>query len=149
MVSFNIITVPMSLSLVPRILPLLAHAPWSVPEPSYNLSCFSTQLFQGIMYLGQPLIFALLHSWPNLRRPSTVAGLGIMCVALAASSFSTNTTHLILTQGVLYAIGGSVAYAPTILFVDEWFVRRKSFAFGVMWVCWRDSLISKRKRLVC
>lgn len=38
-----------------------------------------------------------------------------------------------------------MAYAPTILFVDEWFVRRKGFAFGVMWVCWGDSLISKRK----
>ena len=86
------------------------------------------------MYLGQPLIFALLYSWPNFRRVSTAVGLGVMCVALAASSFATTTTHLIFTQGVLYAIGGSVAYAPTILFVDEWFVRKKGFAFGVMWV---------------
>ena len=93
------------------------------------------------MYLSQPLIFAILHSWPNTRRLSTVVGLLVMCVALAASSFSKNTTHLILTQGVLNAIGGSVAYAPTILFVDEWFVRRKGFAYAVMWVS-RDILVS-------
>lgn len=97
------------------------------------------------MYLGQPLIFAALHSWPNLRRLSIVVGLGIMCVALAASSFATTTTHLILTQGVLYAIGGGVAYAPTILFVDEWFVRKKGFAFGVMWVSRGDSLTRKEE----
>lgn len=88
------------------------------------------------MYLGQPFIFAVLYRWPNFRRLSTVSGLGIMCIALAASSFSTTTTHLILTQGVLYAIGGGMAYAPIILFLDEWFVRKKGFAFGVMWVCW-------------
>lgn len=36
--------------------------------------------------------------------------------------------------GVGYAIGAGLAYAPTILFLDEWFVVRKGFAYGVMWV---------------
>lgn len=85
------------------------------------------------MYLGLPLTFAMLHRWPNIRRLSTVVGLVVMCIALALSSFSKTTTHLILSQGVLYAIGGSVAYSPTILFIDEWFIKKKGFAFGVMW----------------
>ncbi len=99
------------------------------------------------MYLGLPITFAMLQSWPNFRRLSTVIGLGIMCVALAISSFSTTATHLILTQGVLYAIGGSLAYSPTILFVDEWFVRKKGFAFGVMWVSLRISLNERKYRI--
>lgn len=56
-----------------------------------------------------------------------------MCIALAAASFATNVTHLIITHGVLYAIGGGICYSPTILFVDEWFIQRKGLAFGIMW----------------
>ena len=56
-----------------------------------------------------------------------------MCIALAGSSFSQSIAHLILSQGILYAIGGSLAYCPTIIFVDEWFIKKKGFAYGVMW----------------
>jgi MFS family permease len=86
------------------------------------------------MYLSAPFIFAGLTKWPHLRRTSSVVGLFIMCAALATSSFATKVWHLILAQGVLYAIGGGLAYSPTILFVNEWFVRRKGLAFGIMWV---------------
>jgi hypothetical protein len=56
-----------------------------------------------------------------------------MCVALALSSFSTTTTHLIVTQGIFYAIGGNLAYLPCIIYMDEWFVKKKGLAFGIMW----------------
>ena len=56
-----------------------------------------------------------------------------MCIALAAASFANTVTQLILTYGVLYGLGGSICYAPTISFVDEWFIRRKGLAFGIMW----------------
>src|ERR1700759_5241785 len=85
------------------------------------------------MYLSAPFIFGGFKRWPHLRRPSVSAGLIIMCIALGASSFSQSVGHLILTQGVLYAIGGALAYGPVILFMDEWFVKRKGFAYGVMW----------------
>lgn len=60
-------------------------------------------------------------------------GVLLMCLALGLSSLSTNVTHLILTQGIFYAIGGSIAYSPCILLMEEWFDRRKGLAFGVMW----------------
>ena len=49
------------------------------------------------------------------------------------SSFASNTTQLIATQGVLYALGGCLTYAPTVQFLEEWFVRRRGLAFGIMW----------------
>ena len=61
-------------------------------------------------------------------------GFFIMCLALGLSLFSTTTTHLILSQGISYGIGASLAYAPTILFMDDWFARKKGLAFGIMWV---------------
>jgi MFS family permease len=87
----------------------------------------------GIMYLGAPFNFFALQAWPHFRRISSIMGLAIIIIGLIASSFSTTVWHLILTQGILYAIGGSFLYAPAILYLDEWFIARKGFAFGVMW----------------
>ena len=42
-------------------------------------------------------------------------------------------SHLILTQGVLYGLGGTLLYNPAILFLQEWFSRRRGLAFGIMW----------------
>ncbi|GFP58437.1 MFS-type transporter pynF [Trichoderma asperellum] len=87
----------------------------------------------GIMYLDAPLVIALARLYPNQGRLNPTIGLLMMCVALALSSFATNTTHLILTQGALYGIGGSIAYNPCLMYVDEWFDRRKCMAYGLMW----------------
>jgi hypothetical protein len=79
-------------------------------------------------------MFALLHFFPKLRQWSTAVGVFIMAFALGLSSLARNTTHLILAQGIGYAIGAGFAYAPTIVFMDEWFVQKKGLAFGIMWV---------------
>ncbi|KAG7422418.1 hypothetical protein ACKAV7_001713 [Fusarium commune] len=81
----------------------------------------------GIMYLGLPFTMSLQRLYPRQSRWSPMIGLFIMCIALALSSFSQNTTHLILTQGVLYAIGGSISYCPCILYMDEWFAKPLGF----------------------
>ena len=87
----------------------------------------------GIMYLSCPILFAAFRYWPQIRRSCLVIGLVINSLAIIASSFSTQVTHLILTQGVLYAIGGVLIYCPTIGFLDEWFIKKKGLAFGMMW----------------
>ncbi|KAL7815683.1 MFS general substrate transporter [Trichoderma gracile] len=87
----------------------------------------------GIMYLDAPLVFAFARIFPKAGRWNPTIGLLMMCAALALSSFSETTTHLILTQGALYGIGGSIAYNPCLMYVDEWFDRRKGLAFGLMW----------------
>lgn len=56
-----------------------------------------------------------------------------MCLALGLSSLATKTIHLIITQGVFYAIGGSFAYAPCIFLMNEWFAKQIGFAYGIMW----------------
>ncbi|KAE8453211.1 hypothetical protein EG329_011278 [Mollisiaceae sp. DMI_Dod_QoI] len=87
----------------------------------------------GIMYLIAPITLYALESWPSTRRLSSIIGLVIAVTALIASSFATRVWHLILTQGILYAIGGSLLYAPTMFYLDEWFIRRKGLVFGIMW----------------
>lgn len=85
------------------------------------------------MYLDTPLIMYLHRRYPKPARYSTIFGLLIMCLALALSSFSTTVPHLLVTQGVFYAVGGSIAYASCIVYLEEWFVARRGLAFGIMW----------------
>lgn len=85
------------------------------------------------MYFSCPFLFGILQRWPHLRRVSSITGLAIAATSLVTASFANEVWHLILSQGALYAIGGSLLYTPVIFYVDEWFVRRKGLAYGVMW----------------
>ncbi|KAI0577061.1 MFS-1 multi-domain protein [Pyrenophora tritici-repentis] len=87
----------------------------------------------GVMYLSSPFVFALFAWYPSFRRPCISVGLVLMCLSLGLSSLCQTVPHLIVTQGFFYAIGASMCYSPAILFMDEWFVKRKGLAFGIMW----------------
>lgn len=84
------------------------------------------------MYIGLAPLIAVLLAWPYLRRLTTFLGLGIMCAALIGASFANTVTELIFTQGILYAVGGCMTYAPVILLINEWFLRRRGLAFGIV-----------------
>ncbi|KKY31193.1 putative major facilitator superfamily transporter [Diaporthe ampelina] len=87
----------------------------------------------GIMYLSGLPALVLNRMHPRLSRWSPTVGLLITCLSLALSSLATTVTQLVATQGVLCAVGGSIGYLPCILYMDEWFVRRKGLAYGIMW----------------
>lgn len=57
-------------------------------------------------------------------------GLVIVCLALGLGSLSSNVSHLIVTQGILYSIGGGLAWTPILFYIEEWWVRRRGFAYG-------------------
>jgi MFS family permease len=40
--------------------------------------------------------------------------------------------QLILTQGVFYGIGSGFLYLTALSYVNEWFVRRRGLAYGVI-----------------
>ncbi|KAF2113364.1 major facilitator superfamily domain-containing protein [Lophiotrema nucula] len=84
----------------------------------------------GIMYMDITIMFALLKYFPRLRRWAAPIGLTVVCLALGLGSFSTNISHLILTQGIIYAIGGGFAWAPILFYLEEWWVQRRGFAYG-------------------
>ncbi|KAI9371433.1 MFS general substrate transporter [Aspergillus egyptiacus] len=101
-------------------------------QNSDNIAVIGT-CAMGIMYLDLPLVFAAYRYWPRYQRIGCGIGVFVMCLALALSSLSTSVTHLIITQGIFYALGGSIAYSPCILLMEDWFDKRKGLAFGVMW----------------
>lgn len=89
------------------------------------------------MYMGGLLLFPAYTIWPRLADRSKWAGLPLMAAGLIGASFANTVRDLILTQGVLFGIGGAVVYFPVLVFMDEWFIKRKGFAYGIMWVSWK------------
>ena len=75
------------------------------------------------MYLSMPILSTVLESarWAPWRRTVAIAGTVIAGLGFVASSWSTQTWHLILLQGVVAALGCAMLYTPTTLWLDEWF----------------------------
>ncbi|KAF1960499.1 MFS general substrate transporter [Byssothecium circinans] len=84
----------------------------------------------GIMYMAIVPMFALLKYFPRLRVWATPVGLTIMCLSLGLGSLSETVTHLIVTQGIMYSIGGGLAWTPILFYIEEWWARRRGFAYG-------------------
>ena len=87
----------------------------------------------GVLYISLPVLSTLfsgrLSRW---RRIAAIVGLLISSTGLVISASSTAVWHLIVTQGILCGLGSALVYSPTTLYLDEWFVRRKSYAYGVI-----------------
>ncbi|CAL5869696.1 uncharacterized protein PFLUO_LOCUS3926 [Penicillium psychrofluorescens] len=87
----------------------------------------------GVIYLLSPVTFTLLTRYPRLQYYCAPAGIVITVLGSLLSSFATEVWHLIATQGVMCAIGNALMFSPSSLYLDQWFVRRKGLALGVMW----------------
>ncbi|KAF9561930.1 hypothetical protein EC968_005424 [Mortierella alpina] len=64
-------------------------------------------------------------------RLSAFAGALIMGASLVATSFSTKVWQLYLFQGILYGLGASLAFFPSLSLPSQWFKRRRGFATGI------------------
>lgn len=87
----------------------------------------------GVAYFSAAIFSIAMQRWPRFRQPAMVLGLAISAISLIAASFANSVSGLLATQGVLYALGSIALYMPANVFLDEWFVARKSLAFGIMW----------------
>ncbi|KAG0330415.1 hypothetical protein BG004_002110, partial [Podila humilis] len=65
-------------------------------------------------------------------RVSAFVGGLIMVASLLATSFSTKVWHLYICQGILYGLGASLAFFPSLSLPSQWFKRRRGFATGIV-----------------
>ncbi|CZR59257.1 related to monocarboxylate transporter 2 [Phialocephala subalpina] len=87
----------------------------------------------GIMYMIGLALFPAYKAWPHFASITKWAGIPLMASGLIGASFAQKVGHLILTQGAIYAVGGTLIYYPTLMYIDEWFIQRKGMAYGIMW----------------
>ena len=106
------------------------HEPFSY-QPA-GIAAISTTTI-AFMFFASPFVALIIQRYPGIRLPGGIIGLAIMEAALICASFSSSTSALLGTQGILYADSGLVVYFPAMYLVDEWFVARKGMAIGVIW----------------
>ncbi|KAI5825129.1 MFS general substrate transporter [Schizophyllum commune Tattone D] len=108
-------------------------------DPTYTLQKKATSLLpligtvsSGIMYCAGAIVYPVIVKFPRVRRPAVWIGATLCATSLFGASFTTQIPTLFALQGVVYAIGGSLLYFPTIFYMNEWFVRLRGTATGIM-----------------
>lgn len=91
----------------------------------------------GVMYLSMPFLFALFTKrWARHRQTAATCGAILTGISFVLSSFSTNVWHLIVTQGVMAALGCALIYSPMTLSLGEWFnTSNRALAYGIVLSC--------------
>ncbi|CAE6364019.1 unnamed protein product [Rhizoctonia solani] len=89
-------------------------------------------LSSGIIYLTSVFVMPLLTRYPQHRQNMMRAGAVLCVAAMIGAAFSTRVWHLLLTQGILYSIGGTIVYFPMQMYVFEWFQERRGLANGLI-----------------
>ncbi|TEA22331.1 MFS transporter asaE [Colletotrichum sidae] len=87
----------------------------------------------SIYFLFAPLAAPLVRRFNAWQRHMVVAGWAVCVASLVGASFSDSVPGLIATQGALYGFGFLVLYFPVLRMINEWFVRRRGFAYGVLY----------------
>ncbi|KAF9871839.1 MFS monocarboxylate [Colletotrichum karsti] len=86
----------------------------------------------SIYFLGGFVATPLVARYQAWQRHMIVVGWLGCVLSLVAASFATTVPALIATQGVAYGFAFLLAYYPVLRMLNEWFVQRRGFAFGIM-----------------
>lgn len=82
-----------------------------------------------------PLLFSgLLINYPHRARLASLAGAIMSSGSLLVASLApTNPTVLLIFQGILYGLNAGLSFTPILLWLPEWFDRRRGTASGIIY----------------
>lgn len=111
-----------------------AYARTDEPKGVASASGVIGNVQNGVMYLLMPALFTALDRgrWAAWRRTVAISGIFISAVSFFLSSFSAQLWHLVLLQGILAALGNTMLYSPTTLYLDEHFKTGRATAYGAV-----------------
>ena len=67
----------------------------------------------------------------GIRRTAVLGGI-LATTGMFCSSFATSFTHLYITYGLMFGIGASLAYTPSLVILGHYFSRRLGIVNGVV-----------------
>lgn len=100
-------------------------------ENSPNIAIIGT-LGTSIQFLGAPFATPLVKKYHAWQRHMIWFGSALCMVSLVGASFCKSVAGLAATQGALYATGFLILYYPLLSMMNEWFVRRRGLAYGIL-----------------
>ncbi|CAG9942871.1 unnamed protein product [Clonostachys rosea f. rosea IK726] len=90
-------------------------------------------LATSLQFLGAPFAAPFVKRFGRWRQHMVIFGSAICVVSLVLASFVNTVVGLIWTQGVLYGVGFLILYMPVVSMLNEWFVHRRGFAYGILY----------------
>ncbi|KAK0195059.1 MFS general substrate transporter [Armillaria mellea] len=101
-------------------------------DSSSTLLALVGSLSTGLIYLSSIVILPIITRYPARKKQMMYVGLGLSVAGLIGAAFSNTPEMLVLTQGVMYSIGGSFLYFPVMTYLFEWFSDKKGLANGLI-----------------
>lgn len=105
-------------------------------EPEFagdsNIAIIGT-LMTSPNFLGAPFAAPVVKRFHRFRRHMVAAGVAICILSLLLASFVNTVAGLMATQGILYGVGFLILYLPLLSMLNEWFVQKRGFAYGVLY----------------
>ncbi|KAL6811661.1 monocarboxylate transporter [Trichoderma camerunense] len=101
-------------------------------QDNTNIALIGT-LATSIQFLGAPFATPLVKKYHAWQRHMVWTGCALCVISLLAASFCTSIAGLAVTQGALYGTGFLIMYFPILCMMNEWFVRRRGLAYGILY----------------
>lgn len=96
-----------------------------------NITVIGTVATSGY-FLGAPFASHVVKLYSYWQRYILIAGSILCVVSVFAASFAESVPALVATQGAMYGFGFLMVYVPLINMLNEWFIRRRGLAYGVI-----------------
>lgn len=94
-------------------------------------------LAPGIQDIEEGILFQVFPKPAKYRRIMVMAGISTMMLAVILASCADTAWQIVLTQGVLFGIGGIMLNFVHVSIFSEWFDKRKGEAMGIIWLGYR------------
>ncbi|KAK9693242.1 hypothetical protein K7432_013998 [Basidiobolus ranarum] len=113
---------------------------WGIYEDYYYREVFQEKVSISALALVGTVGTALIVVLGPINGPlidrfgyRKLVGLGsiLLPLGILLASFATELWHLFLTQGVLYGIGASFVFFPSVGIIAEWFSKKRGLASGI------------------
>ncbi|KAK3176619.1 hypothetical protein OEA41_007942 [Lepraria neglecta] len=94
-------------------------------------------LAPGLQDIEEGIMFQILPKAARHRRTLVLVGISIMMLSLLLASCAAEAWQIVLTQGILYGIGGIFLNFVHVSIFSEWFDKKKGQAMGLIWLGYR------------
>lgn len=94
-------------------------------------------LAPGLQDIEEGILFQIFPKSAIFRPLLVVSGILTITLAMFLASCATTAWQIVLTQGVLFGIGGIMLNFVHVSIFSEWFIKRQGEAMGIIWLGYR------------
>ena len=94
-------------------------------------------LAPGLQDIEEGILFQFLPKSVKFRQLLVIAGIFTITAAMILASYATTVLQTVLSQGVLFGVGGIMLNFVHVSIFSEWFDKRRGEAMGIIWLGYR------------